>query len=1236
MASREGGLSGRIGAIRGFGDPKPRRNRSGPVPQGPAAPGMPGFGEELAKKSALLQASVEGLPLKSALLRLSAGEEAARATSALPDRETTGTERWGAAVQRLIAEQETQRSGRARDYLATKGIQIEPETEITERSVASPSAPRIRQASRRWSPSSAPLTAFAGAPPIDRSAVETQLPYLLAEGDSSAPARRPSEPTSDARGIQWATEGAPLGSVFTASPGEDRAVRLAGQYVVPKRVVGDTEEIPSSAFGPIGDTEGTPPSTFDSSRGLAPAKLVDAIRRDALRGVFPAGSRVTRSDIGKAVAAGYTVQSYPTVAGASRDVASPEFRPDVYAYQRPDNVKGFLISLTPDGNDFLQVNENDLLEFAGNRERELQRRAPRQERYFEPTPSPVIQAVRGAGREDLLDEMRTPEDLRRYDSGSQAEWRKLKKTMEESYETKRGNLRSRSIPPGKGTDAKESRAATGDLLSLAARSNTGRYGQVRVNPLMPVETRLLNKDSSAAWERERQVTLAELVGELNNKYKTPVVKGRIGRSGLLEVASTDPDGNAIFSALGGFTPREYSGENDTQVGNLLRSIKIDESGIADPAFLGLDLPEVATVLEANKGLPPDRRHSMVQASVPVFEVRGRDGNPTGLFRVGSPAKRNTNFLLRELAEATKGITVSASDFPLPAKIARIQQIDYQNYNREDGKSGLKGISDLDIENARSKGYSFSQPEEGGLISYSDPSGQLAGYLVPRTVFAKGKKNTGVPIPRVSPRQPRFIMVPKDHEEWTTDFRVPLAGSAQGVALFSDQPGIRKFVEREQLLNPEEWGTLELLDAIASYQGAEDATAPITGGYEQFANPAVPGAFDVRLGETRQTPTSVQRLLDATQTLANRAHYVQDAIPGALRGVRSQPWVRRREPRGPSLGEIMATESQASTPTRDLDADVRRLEAYLREAVGDVLDPSRPPATPLQRFKQEFLAQQLEPLRAEIRRRDDAVKAVELAAGSGRYAPPATDPSQQLIPGLDPETLPRALSNPTPADYEAAMRRTIAARMGLKPRFSLDDTGAVVPFRDYASRVAERNEKVDELARQIGARMNPARDVGPSIDGRGFALVPTSPDRPDQERAGRWLIGQERPMRSVTPLQEVLARPARSIDDDASAPEMAIDPEGLGLGSRQPMWSDFAGVGEGGNPGFGVVRISDAVAQLLGGPVVEHPPLPMSRRPWSWRRYGSAPEAYRNPRSWSGGGFDDGPPDMPYYGPEDLY
>jgi hypothetical protein len=494
---------------------------------------------------------------------------------------------------------------------------------------------------------------------------------------------------------------------------------------------------------------------------------------------------------------------------------------------------------------------------------------------------------------------------------------------------------------------------------------------------------------------------------------------------------------------------------------------------------------------------------------------------------------------------------------------------------------------------------------------------------------------------------------------------------------SDQAGIRRYVDAEGSgLNPEGWNTFDLLDTIASYQGAEHPTAPITGGIEQFADSVAPGAFRIELGAGRQTPTSVKRLLDATQALANCVHYVQPAIPGALRGVESQPWMRRRETRGPSLGETMEAERRSSVPTADLDARAGSLESYLEDSVRN------PVAGPLQDFKQQYLEQRLQSLRAQLGRRDDAAKAAEWAAGSGQYEPSTADPSQLVIPGLDPDSIPRPLPNPTPADYDAAMRR-----------------------KAWTERV----------------------NANPDL-----ALVRTPP------------------IRSVTPLSEVLARP------EAMAPEAQFDPEELGLDNRQPMWSDFADTGEGGNAGYGVLQvpgstgtgrgayslgsygsrvapflqlakdrgavspgharsiveaafrnpasppsslsaqervaagrlepaagtylgatpldqlvsalgsgggrpvfpastggrlaagaaspldapataqlaIANAIAQLLDPSTVKSR-LPAGQRPWSQRRYGSAPVPYRNPRPW-GGGFDYAPPELPDYGPGTPY
>jgi hypothetical protein len=858
-------------------------------------------------------------------------------------------------------------------------------------------------------------------------------------------------------------EGAPpLGSIYTPSPGEGGAIRL------PYATTGE-------------DGSALPPArVFDRRTGMEPGGVANAVRRDVLRGTFNQGKRITQDDVNQAIAAGYDVQPFP-VATARGDAASPATRSDMRSYKRPDGSRGYLINLAADGSDILQVEQNVLHGYASARDQAMEKRAPRDERYFEPTPSPVIQALRDAGREDLIDEVRTPKDLRRYEGlGAQSRWRKLIKKAGDPYTTKRsGNIYERTVPPAVEIDGRESRAATGDMLILAARDQQGQYGTMRVDPLETVFSREIDPDSTAAWERQQDVSLAKLIGELNDKYKTPAFKGLL----LGDGSTLLRDGNN--SPVDSFTPRKVSEdiqEGDSLVGSIRRTVRIDKNGVVDPVFQGLDLPEVRAAVQSNAALPAHLQTYAVQAELPVYNVLDRKGRPTELFRVGLPAKRNTDALLGELGRVTGGKYAQTIQLSTPERVARFQEEDHRNYGREN-KGALQKASDLEILQAKEAGYALSEPDENGMIAYSSADGSDAGYLIPRTTKKKGGGNSGVQIPAFSGRQERWIKVPK--QDWDKGLH---SSNFQGVGLLSDQPGVRRFVEKDPRLNPEGWSTLELLDAIASYQGADYAAAPITGGFEQFASPVVPGVFDIALGAGSRTPTSTQRLLDATQTLANRAYYVQPAIPGALKGVQSAPWLRRREPQGPSLGEVM-----------------------------------------------------------------------ERAARSGQYASSAVDPSQPMIPGFDPDSIPRALPDPTLADYDAAMRSKV-----------------------WAERV----------------RANP-----------NLALNRTLP------------------VRSVTPLEEVLARP------EMREPEMQFDPEELGLEGRQPVWSDFVDTSEGGNAGYGVVRLP-VNADPSGGRSATRAVVDATERvgspsgPYAGSNYyglGGDASAYQQPMTMAGamGGFNYG-------------
>lgn len=1203
MAGREGGISGRIGERRNPGESQRRL----PTPKGPAAPGMPGFGDALSA----IDASVPGIGqsgnpvrwplwLKEQMLR-------DRLAELVP-------------VQGVMASDVASRQSTGDAYRRTKE--------------------RLRQ-----------IEAFRRA----SSSKQLELPL---------PGR-----------VE-----APLGS------DDDRVVRLNPRYVTPL----NADLAPQAAESQV----------FSRETGALRRPLADAIRKAALSGEYTTGKRVTSSDVEAAAAAGY-------------DIRPVEGRPDVLTYSKPDGSEGFLVSLGAGTDEILQLEKGELLEFASALQSRLEAREPserRDPRGIKPTASPVIRALRDAGLSpEEINQVRTPEDLRAYDDQRQ-QWRAINRARREPAIGKfSGRKLDRSVPPGgEMPTGNDNRAASSSLLALATRNSTGEYGQVRIDPLLQVLTRSVDPDSTAAWDRERQVTLADLISELNDKYKRPAYKGNI-----LELQ--DFDGQPF---VGGVNRRNIG--NDTQVGTVLRSIRINEGGIADPAFMGLDLPEVAAAVQENRALPPDRRQSMVQARVPVYQVFDRDGWPTDLFRIGGPVKRNTDFLNREFNELTGNRFARTIEYSPAERVERIQLADHSDYNK-DSKSGLRRVSDLQVLQAKAAGYSFSEPDENGLVAYTDKTGALAGYLVPMTIKGKGV-NTGVPIPALSERQQRWLDVKKKDWEgrWSRGF--------EGIPAFSEDSAMRASWEKNQRLNPEQWKTLELLDEIASYSGASVPQAPLTAGVESFQDPVNPGAFDLALGAGRQTPTSAQRMSDATQALANRSYYTQPAIPGILGGVQSQPWLRRRASQGPSLGEVMEAERLASVMTEALDANARELEGRLPPAPHALLarfaeDPEMRledvvagwPRNPEQQGELAALSEQLGAVRAELRARDDAAKAAEWAAGARGYMPPAPGEgslSQPLIPGLDPEALPRPLSNPVFSDYELAMSRTFADRIESARR----TTGDTRPFGLAAveamlTEAAQRNEKgrrTDQHGLQIKAAMNPARSVGPSIDGKGFVLVGDSPDRSPEERFDPVLVGQPRQRRPT--LLEVLARPQRPsvfAEDGAPAREgYMVDPAELGLEEPEADWSDNDVRGHdmrGPDSGFQIVEpsaaggrravssrqiglapfaalaerlaqqagssftprpnfrtalapghaeqiaaaalaspanragpiddmaIAKAIAQLVRPPVVERPRLDPGQRGF----YGSTPERYRSPRSSRMGRqrFSDAPPDfdpgMPY-------
>lgn len=856
MASREGGagwrIGGRIGELRNIGDPRDTRRGLGAVPKGPAAPGMPGFGENAAARVLF---------------------EPVRHAPAYYDPQPSSID-----------------SGKP--------------------------------------PKPAPWATWKESPGPGRSKRADERSGYSSQGLLFDPAKYAAQAgNSAARVIQAAIEGAPQGSVYTALPDEDRAVRL------PKF------------------------AAFSRESGAQPQSLTEAIRKGALDGtlalrgrdpggsqlLIPLGRRVTRADVDAAVESGYRVTARPSDAAVAAEIGKegsgvftqPGYRPDVWEYASQNKEPGalgepgVLIQLNPDGSDFLAVTNNEVLEYVKQREADLVDRLPKDARRYAPMRDPVV----SLGGEDVA----TPKDLRRYDPGESRQWRAMR-AVERKRKGRDGRKVNPPKPPGPRSDgyldgelgagrvgAKEAKGDRlykeyGGALNLASRTlnqnptrafriqqgeRSGQWqpGGTWVDPAMVVLTRDMDPDSTAAWDRQKEVRLPEFTQFLLDKYKTPLLRNPE------EVLASDR-----------FIPEKTQGavKGNTRVGQILVTERPNH-----PMFQGLDLPEVAEAI--------NQRKPLVTAAVPLYRAEGESGGP--LYRIGHPMNRNYDALLKEFNQAT-GLARDVDVDP----VGQVQV-------SQDHYKAKRYVSAPELEAVRRAGYSIIPTDNPFLSRYeAAPGGALdvwgdSGYLVKPTIVAAGGINTGTP-------EPSTRMIRVGNDEWNSG---RFSKAHTGVDLLSLQPGVRKAIEERRDINPEGWTTISLLNALAEQAGAEPGFAGPVAGVESFMDPVNPGAFSIALGQAvprgadgRQSETRLEQLRQVTQTLANNARFVQDPIPGLLSGVDPRAGLERLPARRPgqagprTLKELWLRTSRQERPDLLPDERIRDVRARMDQQRAAVL------------------------------------------------------------------------------------------------------------------------------------------------------------------------------------------------------------------------------------------------------------------------------------------------------------
>jgi hypothetical protein len=441
---------------------------------------------------------------------------------------------------------------------------------------------------------------------------------------------------------------------------------------------------------------------------------------------------------------------------------------------------------------------------------------------------------------------------------------------------------------------------------------------------MVVLTRDMDPDSTAAWDRQKEVRLPEFTQFLLDRHKTPLLSRpeevlaseRFIPEGPQEGISP-PAGTVLPGSDGSFAP------SGTRIGRVVVTEKPDH-----PMFLGLDLPEVAEAISQRKPL--------VTTAVPLYLAKAKSGER--FYRVGHPMNRNYDVLLKEFNQAT--------GFARDVDVDPVSQVQVAS----DNSKMRRYVSAQVLEAAKQGGYSITPTDNPFLSRYeAGPGGALgdwgdSGYLVRPTIVAAGGVNTGTPEP-----SSRMIRVGSD--EWNSG---RFSKAHTGIDLLSNQPAVRKAIAERQDLNPEGWTTISLLDEIARYTGAEPGFAGQAAGVESFMDPVNPGAFSIALGQAvprgadgRQSRTQLDRLQQITQTLANNAHFVQESIPGVLRGIDPQAGFERLAPRKPeqtgprTLRELWSRTSRQAEPrlsgsarTRDIRSRMdQQRAAVLAEAAG---------------------------------------------------------------------------------------------------------------------------------------------------------------------------------------------------------------------------------------------------------------------------------------------------------------
>lgn len=449
-----------------------------------------------------------------------------------------------------------------------------------------------------------------------------------------------------------------------------------------------------------------------------------------------------------------------------------------------------------------------------------------------PLPAPVDAVV-----ELLGEEFATPEDLQRYERGSQTRG---------SWEFAEGD----PFNPPKAAKGSRPYAefTTVDvparLPSGSWRDEQGRVNVMRIDPTQQVATVTINPDATYASDRERGVSLGQLTEQLMAENKTPMI---------------GPDALAAAARSGRFIPAANPQEGGP-IGVLRRL-----TSAATPS------EQPITPMAGARVTPQQRtpRRSMRYEDIPVFETQNG-------FRLGSRLPRDYEAIRQGVADATGAIGQVTVD-----PIAALQ-----------GSRKNQYITPRRLQEGIAKGFQVSTPDPStGVMSFSRPDGST-GYLIPEKVLAAGDVPTDV-------STGRFIVASPEALERTQRSYGPgplLPGGAERAwqAKQSDLGGMELATFLEELRQGgQSEGPQRLTDtARLVAQIAQQRGVPLA---------ALARTSTTQVGPIPATSTRLQELRDAAQLLSNQAAIpVQGVIPGLpstreMRGARwGSPESRRQE------------------------------------------------------------------------------------------------------------------------------------------------------------------------------------------------------------------------------------------------------------------------------------------------------------------------------------------------------